>query len=178
MGDLPVNDDRARPDPHGTMGLSDVRDECLMRRALALAGRAEAQGEVPVGALVVDEHGTVIGEGWNQPISLRDPCAHAEISALRNAAASLGAYRLPETTLYVTLEPCPMCVGAMIHARVRRVVFGAPDPKTGACGGAMALHDHPSHNHRLAVTGGVLAADCGERLRGFFRARRAASRAR
>jgi tRNA(adenine34) deaminase len=178
MGDSPVNDDRAHSGSPEVVETMHALDERLMRRALILAGRAEAQGEVPVGALVVDEHGTVIGEGWNQPISLHDPCAHAEISALRNAAASVGAYRLPEATLYVTLEPCPMCVGAMIHARVRRVVFGAPDPKTGACGGAMTLHEHPSHNHRLAVTGGVLAADCGERLRRFFRARRAASRAR
>lgn len=152
----------------------NAADERTMRRALELAGRAQAQGEVPVGAVVVREGGEVIGEGWNRPIATLDPSGHAEINALRQAATALGAYRLPGATLYVTLEPCPMCVGAMIHARVARVVFGAHDSKTGACGGAMALHEHASHNHRLVVTGGVLADACGERLRRFFRARRAA----
>lgn len=151
----------------------DWTDEALMRRALALAERAAGAGEVPVGALIVagDE---VVAEGWNRPIAARDPTAHAEILALRAAGEALGAYRLPGTTLYVTLEPCAMCVGALIHARVGRVVFGAADPKTGALGGMFALHEHPSHNHRLAVTGGVLAEACGERLRAFFRERRAA----
>lgn len=151
----------------------DWTDEALMRRALALAERAAGAGEVPVGALIVagDE---VVAEGWNRPIAARDPTAHAEILALRAAGEALGAYRLPGTTLYVTLEPCAMCVGALIHARVGRVVFGAADPKTGALGGMLALHEHPSHNHRLAVTGGVLAEACGERLRAFFRERRPA----
>ena len=145
-----------------------------MRRALDLADRAGAAGEVPVGAVVVlDER--VVGEGWNRPIAERDPSAHAEIIALREAGATVGAYRLPGAALYVTLEPCPMCVGAMIHARVQRVVFGARDPKTGALGGAMALHEHASHNHRLSVTGGVLADTCAKRLRSFFRERRGRS---
>lgn len=161
-----------------TMPALDAADERLMRHALELAGRAEAQGEVPVGAVVTNEDGKVIGEGWNRPIAALDPSGHAEINALRQAAAARGAYRLPGSTLHVTLEPCPMCVGAMIHARVARVVFGAHDPKTGACGGAMALHEHTSHNHRLEVVGGVLADECGERLRRFFRARRAAARGR
>lgn len=142
-----------------------------MRRALALAEQAEAAGEVPVGAVVVRD-GEVVGEGWNHPIAARDPSAHAEIQALRQAGQREGAYRLPGTTVYVTLEPCPMCVGAMIHARVARLVFGAHDPKTGACGGALDLARHPSHNHRLEVSSGVLAQPCGDLLRRFFRARR------
>lgn len=142
-----------------------------MRHALALAERAAAAGEVPVGALLLRD-GEVVGEGWNHPIAARDPTAHAEIQALREAGQRLGAYRLPGTTLYVTLEPCPMCVGAMIHARVARLVFGAPDPKTGACGGALDLAGHPSHNHRMVAIGGVLADECGDLLRRFFRARR------
>lgn len=151
----------------------DLTDEALMWRALELAERAASAGEVPVGALVAAA-GDVVAEGWNRPIAAHDPTAHAEILALRGAGEALGAYRLPGTTLYVTLEPCAMCVGALIHARVTRVVFGASDPKTGALGGMLALHEHPSHNHRLAVTGGVLAEACGERLRAFFRERRAA----
>lgn len=150
-------------------------DEALMARALALAGRAEAAGEVPVGALVVHA-GVIIGEGWNQPISSVDPTAHAEVVALRAAAARMGAYRLPGADLYVTLEPCPMCVGAMIHARVSRVIFGAHDPKTGALGGAFALHEASSHNHRLQVVGGVLADAAAGRLRAFFRRRRGGGR--
>ena len=142
-----------------------------MRRALALAQRAADAGEVPVGAVVLHD-GEVLGEGWNHPIAACDPTAHAEIQALRQAGQRLGAYRLPGTTLYVTLEPCPMCVGAMIHARVARLVFGAHDPKTGACGGALDLAGHPSHNHRMEVAGGVLADSCAELLRRFFQARR------
>ena len=142
-----------------------------MQRAIALAERAGAAGEVPVGAVLVrgDE---IIGEGWNRPIASHDPTAHAEINALRAAGERLGAYRLPGTTMVVTLEPCPMCVGAMIHARVDRVVFGASDPKTGACGGALGLHADPTHNHRLEVQGGVDAEPCASILREFFRARR------
>ena len=142
-----------------------------MQRAIALAEQAGAAGEVPVGAVLV-RGSEIIGEGWNQPIALHDPTAHAEINALRAAGERLGAYRLPGTTMVVTLEPCPMCVGAMIHARVDRVVFGASDPKTGACGGATPLHRDPTHNHRIAVEGGLEAARASALLREFFRTRR------
>lgn len=152
-----------------------MSDTYWMEQALERARRAEAEGEVPVGAVLVKE-GLLVGEGWNRPIGANDPTAHAEILALRDAAERLGNYRLPGTTLYVTLEPCPMCVGAMIHARVERVVFGASDPKTGACGGALDLAHHPSHNHHLIVDGGVLAESAAELLRSFFRRRRAESR--
>lgn len=153
--------------------MSDVmNNEDWMRHALQLAARAEAEGEVPVGAVLVRE-GEVIGEGWNRPIGTHDPSAHAEMLALRDAAKRVGNYRLPGTTMYVTLEPCPMCVGAMIHARVQRVVFAAHDPKTGACGSALDLPEHPSHNHRLLVEGGMLAEEAAAMLRAFFRARRA-----
>ncbi len=146
--------------------------QVFMQRAIALAQQAAAADEVPVGAVVVLD-GQIIGQGHNQPIATHDPSGHAEIIALRDAGRRVGAYRLPEATLYVTLEPCPMCVGAMIHARVAQVVFGASDPKTGACGGAFSLHQEPSHNHRLQVTGGVEAETCGALLRDFFRKRRA-----
>ncbi|MGK0673237.1 MAG: tRNA adenosine(34) deaminase TadA [Halothiobacillaceae bacterium] len=149
-----------------------MSDTYWMEQALVRARRAEAEGEVPVGAVLVKD-GLLVGEGWNRPIGTNDPTAHAEINALRDAAERLGNYRLPGTTLYVTLEPCPMCVGAMIHARVARVVFGAHDPKTGACGGAIDLVHHPSHNHHLVVDGGVLAEPAAELLRTFFRRRRA-----
>lgn len=142
-----------------------------MRRALALAGEAEAAGEVPVGALVVLD-GEVIGEGWNRPISSHDPTAHAEIVALRDAADRMGNYRLTGATLYVTLEPCLMCAGAMVHARIGRLVYGAPDPRAGAAGTVFEVLESPALNHRVEVAGGVLAMDCGERLRAFFRARR------
>jgi tRNA(adenine34) deaminase len=142
-----------------------------MRHALGLARRAQEEGEVPVGAVVVlDER--VIGEGWNRPISASDPTAHAEIQALRAAASALRNYRLLGTTLYVTLEPCAMCVGAMFHARVRRVVFGASDPKTGAAGSTMNLFEDQRLNHHALLQGGVLAADCGALLSGFFASRR------
>jgi tRNA(adenine34) deaminase len=142
-----------------------------MERALDLARRAAESGEVPVGAVLVRD-AAIVGEGANAPIGRHDPSAHAEIMALRDAGCRLGAYRLPGTTLYVTLEPCPMCVGALIHARVERVVFGASDPKTGACGGATRLHDDPVHNHRLAVDGGLMAEPAAILLRTFFQARR------
>jgi len=143
-----------------------------MKRALELAQRAEAEGEVPVGAVLVRE-GEVIGEGWNRPIGERDSSAHAEIMALRDAGRREGNYRLPGTTLYVTLEPCPMCAGAIVHARVSKVVFGAPDPRTGAAGSVFDLLPSDSRfNHFTAVEGGLLAGDCGELLRAFFRARR------
>lgn len=132
---------------------------------------AEHQGEVPVGAVVV--RGTeLLGEGWNRPICTDDPTAHAEIVALRAAARTLQNYRVPDTTLYVTLEPCPMCVGALIHARVGRLVFGAFDPKTGAAGSVFDLAGSERHNHRLQVDGGLLERECAELLRAFFRSRR------
>jgi tRNA(adenine34) deaminase len=149
-----------------------MTDEAFMARALELAGRAEAEGEVPVGALLVRD-GLIIGEGWNRPIGSHDPTAHAEIMTLRDAAARAGNYRLPGTTLYVTLEPCPMCAGAIVHARVARLVYGATDPKSGAAGSVFdLLPSDQRFNHRTSVTGGVLAEACGERLRNFFRARR------
>ena len=150
-------------------------DEFWMRRALALAERAAAAGEVPVGAVIV-QGGELIGEGCNGPIGAHDATAHAEIQAIREAGRRLANYRLLETTLYVTLEPCPMCVGAIIHARVARVVYGAADPKTGAVESVFELMGSEQHNHRPIVCGGVLAETCGERLRSFFRERRAARR--
>jgi tRNA(adenine34) deaminase len=146
-------------------------DSEFMRRALGLAAQAEARGEVPVGALIVkDEH--VIGEGFNQPITLNDPTAHAEILALRAAAARLGDYRLGGTTLYVTLEPCPMCAAALVHARVARLVFGAWDPRQGAAGSAFNLVTARAMNHQVDCFGGVLADECGVLLKRFFESRR------
>lgn len=147
------------------------RDSFFMRHALALAGRAADEGEVPVGALIVRQD-EVIGQGWNRPIASHDPTAHAEIQAIRAAAAGIGNYRLVDTTLYVTLEPCVMCAGAMVHARVARLVYGAADPKGGAAGSVMDVLQHPQLNHRVESTGGVLEAACSEILRRFFRARR------
>lgn len=147
------------------------QDQAWMRRALALAQRAAEAGEVPVGAVVV-QGGEVLGEGWNQPIGASDPTAHAEIVALRAAAARIGNYRLVDSTLYVTLEPCPMCAGAMVHARVARVVYGAADPRAGAAGAVFDLLRSPVLNHRAEVTGGILAEECGTLLREFFRIRR------
>ena len=147
-------------------------DARYMTRALDLAARAAAEGEVPVGAVLV-VGGEIVGEGWNRPIASHDPTAHAEIQALRAAAARLGNYRLPGSTLYVTLEPCVMCAGAIVHARVERVVYGAPDPKAGACGSVFDLLPSDGRfNHRTECTGGILAQACGETLRAFFRARR------
>jgi tRNA(adenine34) deaminase len=146
-------------------------DADYMRRALELATRAESQGEVPVGALVVQGE-RVVGEGWNQPITLKDPTAHAEILALREAAATLGDYRLGGTTLYVTLEPCPMCAAALVHARVARLVFGAWDPRQGAAGSAFNLVTARGMNHRVDCFGGVLSEECGALLKRFFASRR------
>ena len=144
-----------------------------MRHSLALAEQAAAEGEVPVGAVLVRD-GQIIGEGWNCPILTHDPSAHAEIRALRDAGAKVGNYRLPDSTLYVTLEPCPMCATALVHARVRRVVYGASDPKGGACGSVFDLLPSDARfNHVTQVEGGVLADACGECLRAFFRQRRA-----
>ncbi|MFO8004017.1 MAG: tRNA adenosine(34) deaminase TadA [Thioalkalivibrio sp.] len=140
----------------------------LALEAAAAGGRA---GEVPVGAVLI-RAGECLARAHNAPIAAHDPTAHAEIRVLRQAAQAVGNYRLPGTTLYVTLEPCPMCVGAMIHARVARLVYAASDPRTGAAGGALDLVSHPSHNHRLTVTGGVEAERSAELLREFFRARR------
>lgn len=146
-------------------------DEQWMRQALALAARAEQAGEVPVGALVVRD-GRLLGEGWNQPIATHDPTAHAEILALRNAAAAVGDYRLGGATLYVTLEPCPMCAAAIAHARIARLVFGAWDPRQGAAGSVFNLVSADAMNHRVDAFGGVLSGECGALLRGFFAGRR------
>ena len=143
-----------------------------MRAALALAREAATLDEVPVGAVVVVD-GEIVGRGFNQPIGRHDPTAHAEIMALRAAAARLGNYRLPGATLYVTLEPCAMCAGAMIHARIGRVVFGARDPKTGAAGSVVDLFGEARLNHHADIEGDVLAEECGALLSGFFAARRA-----
>ena len=143
----------------------------FMQHALRLAARAEEEGEVPVGAVVVRE-GKVLGEGWNRPIGLRDPTAHAEILALRDAARAVDNYRLAGTTLYATLEPCAMCSGAIIHARVARVVYAARDPRAGAAGSVFDILTGGRLNHRVEVTGGVCATAAATRLQQFFRARR------
>jgi tRNA(adenine34) deaminase len=146
-------------------------DQHFMQLALALAADAQSQGEVPVGAVVVLD-GEVIGSGYNAPISTLDPTAHAEIRALRAAAKAIGNYRLTNTTLYVTMEPCPMCAGAMVHARVNRLVYGCEDKRAGAAGTVFDLARSPDLNHRLEVTGGVLAEPCRDILQAFFKARR------
>ena len=146
-------------------------DSGFMGLALDLAREAGAAGEVPVGALIVLD-GEVVGRGFNQPICRHDPTAHAEIMALRDAATRLGNYRLPGCTLYVTLEPCAMCAGAIMHARIDRVVYGAGDPKTGAAGSIIDLFAETRLNHHTSVVGGVLAEECGSLLSSFFAARR------
>lgn len=146
-------------------------DLAFMSRAIELARTAEAMGEVPVGAVVV-HGGEIVGEGSNRPISGQDPTAHAEIVALRAAARKLGSYRLLDTTLYVTLEPCAMCAGAMVHARVKRLVFAARDPRAGAAGSVFNIVSNPALNHSIDCAEGVLGDDCSALLRGFFRARR------
>ncbi|MES2237450.1 MAG: tRNA adenosine(34) deaminase TadA [Pseudomonadota bacterium] len=148
-----------------------MNDELWMTEALSLAREAGAAGEVPVGAVVV-LGGEIIGRGFNQPIGHHDPTAHAEIMALRAAAARLDNYRLPGATLYVTLEPCAMCAGAIMHARIARVVFGAPDPKTGVAGSVLDLFGEARLNHHAEIRGGVLAPECGQLLSSFFAARR------
>lgn len=145
--------------------------ELFMHEALVLAREAAQRGEVPVGAVVVKD-GRVIGRGYNQPISASDPTAHAEIVALRDAARTVGDYRLTGCDLYVTLEPCAMCSGAIMHARLARVVYGARDPKTGACGSVVDLFSEPRLNHQTAVEGGLLARECGQLLQDFFAERR------
>lgn len=143
-----------------------------MRHALELAHRAEAEGEVPVGAVVVRD-GALLGEGWNGPIASADATAHAEIQAIRAACRTVGNYRLPGATLYVTLEPCAMCAGAIGHARIARVVYGADDFRAGAVHSIFSVFDEPRLNHRVEHLGGVLADESAALLRGFFRARRA-----
>ena len=155
--------------------MSDFRpeDERFMRRALELAAHArDAHEEVPVGAVLVDAKGEIVGEGWNRSITTHDASAHAEIAALRDAGSRIGNYRQPGTTLYVTLEPCVMCAGALVHARVGRVVIAADDPKTGAAGSVFDTLISPLHNHRIAVDRGLLAQEAGAMLRDFFRSRR------
>ncbi|OQW73984.1 MAG: tRNA adenosine(34) deaminase TadA [Proteobacteria bacterium ST_bin11] len=154
-----------------------MSDEQWLRHAIRLAQRAESQGEVPVGSVLVNNN-RCIAEGWNQPIQNNDPTAHAEIVALRKAGHALNNYRLIDTTLYVTLEPCVMCMGAIAHARVKRLVFGAYDPKRGAVCHALQLSDAAFLNHRVEWTGGILEADCAELLSDFFKARRAQSKAK
>ena len=142
-----------------------------MRAALEQALEAGRRGEVPVGAVVVVD-GEIVGAGFNQPIGGQDPTAHAEIVAMREAAKRLGNYRLGGATLYVTIEPCQMCVGAMVHARVARVVYGTREPKAGAIESAMRAHEHPALNHRMTATGGVLEEECRQMIQGFFREKR------
>jgi len=148
-----------------------MNDEQWMQRALVLAKEAEDAGEVPVGCVIVIE-GELIAEGWNRPIGSSDPTAHAEIIALRAAGRKLDNYRLPGAELYVTLEPCSMCVGAMLHARVKRVIYAATDPKTGALGGSYDLLNSVRHNHSFEVTNGVMAEQGREMLQAFFKRRR------
>jgi tRNA(adenine34) deaminase len=148
-----------------------MTDEAFMHEALSLARRAAEAGEVPVGAVVVKD-GAVIGRGHNRPVSGRDPTAHAEVIALRDAARNVGNYRLAECSLYVTLEPCAMCAGAIMHARIGRVVYGAADPKSGACGGVVNLFAENRLNHHATVVGGVLAEEAARLLQDFFAQRR------
>ena len=155
-----------------TLDNQDIQNE-FMQLALDLAHQAANIGEVPVGAIVV-KHGVVIGRGINSPIGLNDPTAHAEVIAMRQAAQYLGNYRLIDCTLYVTLEPCAMCCGAMQHARIAQLIYGASDPKTGACGSVINLMAEPKLNHHTAVISGVLAAECGAVLTNFFKQRRLA----
>jgi len=151
--------------------MSRIEDETWMAQALELARRAGAEGEVPVGAILVRE-GIVLGEGWNRPITLCDPTAHAEIQALRAAAQAVGNYRLPGVTIYSTLEPCPMCAGAMVHARIARLVFGTHDLRSGAAVSQFELLQSATLNHRVSWEVGVLQEECADLLRAFFRSRR------
>ena len=152
------------------MNQSDI-DKKWMAYALEFAERSRMEGEVPVGALIVKD-GVLIAEGWNQPIDKHDATAHAEIVAIRAAGRNLANYRIPGTTLYVTLEPCTMCAGAIIHARIARVVFGTTDPRTGSAGSVIDIFSKDYHNHRVEVTGGVMQDECGQILKTFFRERR------
>jgi tRNA(adenine34) deaminase len=156
---------------------NDAEHETYMREALALGEVARAAGEVPVGAIVVSG-GRIIGRGHNCPIGAMDPTAHAEINALRAAARAVGNYRLPGASLYVTVEPCTMCAGALVHARIAMLVYGAPEPRAGAAGSSIDVLANPGLNHRVAVQGGVLQAECAALVQAFFRARRDESPAR
>ncbi|MFZ7275728.1 tRNA adenosine(34) deaminase TadA [Avibacterium endocarditidis] len=147
-------------------------DEKMMRYALSLADKAEALGEIPVGAVLVDDEGKIVAEGWNLSIIQHDPTAHAEIVALRQAGQAQQNYRLLNTTLYVTLEPCTMCAGAILHSRIKRLVFGAYDLKTGAVGSRFHFFDDYKMNHSLEITGGVLQEECSQKLSTFFQKRR------
>ena len=161
-------------EPLTEIAMEDIATEediMWMRHALTLADKAESIGEVPVGACVV-LNGELIGEGFNTPITDNDPSAHAELRAVKEAAAAVQNYRLIDATLYVTLEPCSMCAGMLVHARVKRVVFGAKDAKTGAAGSVMNLLQHPALNHQLEIVSGVLADECANKLSDFFRKRR------
>lgn len=151
--------------------MSTEQDEYWMRHALALADNAQQQGEIPVGAVLVKDN-QIVGEGWNQSISLHDPSAHAEMMAIREAGANLQNYRLVGSCLYVTLEPCSMCAGLLIHSRIDRLVFGASDFKTGAVGSLLDLLGDPRMNHHVQVDAGVLAQECGDKLSAFFKLRR------
>ena len=155
---------------------TEASDQDWMKAALALARVADALGEVPVGAVVVQE-GVIVGRGYNQPIRSHDPTAHAEVIALRDAARRLGNYRLPGCTLYVSLEPCAMCAGAIMHARLAKVVFGARDPKTGVAGSVVDLFGEQRLNHHATIVGGVMEAECGSLLSRFFASRRERSQA-
>jgi tRNA(adenine34) deaminase len=151
-----------------------MTDAEYMAMAIELAREAWQAGEVPVGAIVVLD-GEIVGRGFNQPIARHDPSAHAEIMAMRDAGQRIGNYRLPECTLYVTLEPCAMCAGAIMHARMKRIIFGAADPKTGAAGSVVNLFHESRLNHHTHIQGGILAEECGELISGFFRKRRTKS---
>jgi tRNA(adenine34) deaminase len=153
------------------MSTLDQQDEAWMAEALLLANRAAEENEVPIGAVVV-RNSEVIGRGWNQNIALNDPSAHAEIMAMRDAGKTIGNHRLTDCSLYVTLEPCPMCAGAMIHARLARIVYGAVDPKTGAAGGNFDILGDPARNHVATIAGGCLADESSALLKDFFRQRR------
>ena len=153
-----------------------MTDEHWMQHAITLAARAEQQGEVPVGAVLVkNDH--ILGEGWNQMISLNDPSAHAEMQAIRAAAVNVGNYRLVDCSLYVTLEPCCMCAGVMVHSRIKRLIFGTHDAKTGAAGSVLNVVQHHQFNHQQDIVSGVLAAQCAEQLSSFFKRRRAEQKA-
>jgi tRNA(adenine34) deaminase len=158
-------------DQRPATALTTGPDELWMEEALRSAQRALEAGEVPVGAVVVCQ-GSIIGRGWNRNIGDSDPTAHAEIVALREAAAAVGNHRLAECDLFATIEPCPMCAGALLHARIKRLVYGADDPKAGAVQSVMQVLNHPQLNHKVEVRGGILAGRCAELLQTFFKSRR------
>ena len=161
----------ALPQKSKKVGGVYINHEKWMEHALRLAERSRQEGEVPVGAVIVKD-GALIAEGWNQPIDKHDATAHAEIMAIRAAGVAQNNYRLPDTTLYVTLEPCTMCAGAIIHARIANVIYGAADPRTGSAGSAVDVFSGDYHNHRVSVDGGLMKEECGQILRDFFSERR------